>query len=150
MVINIQFCSSHRRKGQIHRAIEIINGIQNYFIFKIRNFQEIDICDYEEINWDLFCLDHRMNEEEYVIFITDKPFDDNWFSHEESRFSIITTNDWEESFAPPSLKAYLIYQIAQAAICFEGDLNENIEMKMVHESTEGCMFDLCIEKIHLF
>ncbi len=44
-----------------------------------------------------------------------------------------------------------MYQIAQAAISFEGDLSEKMEMRMVHNYAEGCMFDLCMNKtdIHL-
>ena len=60
-------------------------------------------------------------------------------------------HDWENLFAPPSLKAYLVYQIAQAVISFEGDLSEKMEMRMVHDYAEGCIFDLCMDKtdIHL-
>lgn len=39
--------------------------------------------------------------------------------------------------------------MAQAAICFEGDLNERMEMRMVHDFAEGCIFDLCFDKIDI-
>lgn len=44
-----------------------------------------------------------------------------------------------------------MYQIAQAVISFEGDLSEKMEMRMVHDYAEGCIFDLCMDKtdIHL-
>lgn len=35
-------------------------------------------------------------------------------------------------------------QIAQAVISFEGDLSERIEMIMVHDYTDECIFDLCL------
>ena len=73
-----------------------------------------DVCDEEYINWDTFCKEHTLQKEEYIIYLTEKPFDDNWFSHEESQYAIITTNNWEETFAPQSLKSYLVYQMAQA------------------------------------
>ena len=61
------------------------------------------------INWKYFCENYSAENDDYVIYITEKAFDDNWFSHEECQFSIITTSDWEKHFAPPSLKAYLVY-----------------------------------------
>lgn len=106
---------------------------------------ENDICEEQKISWASFCASYS-NCDEHVIYITDKPFDDNWFSHEETNVALISTNSWEEYFAPPSLKAYLVYQIAQSVISFEGDLNENMEMRMVHDYAEGCMFDLCMDK----
>lgn len=93
---------------------------------------------------------YSVKGDEYTIFITEKSFDDNWFSHEECQFSVITMHDWEKLFAPPSLKAYLVYQIAQAVISFEGDLSEKMEMRMVHDCAEGCMFDFCVDKTDIY
>lgn len=146
MNIQVQCYKDHKRKNQIFKAINLINGVQNYFFFSIEDSLDIDICEEDYINWKSFCQSHKVKENEYVIYIAEKPFDDNWFSHEESQYAIITTNNWEEYFAPPSLKAFLIYQIAQAVICFKGELNENMEMRMVHDSAEGCILDLCIDK----
>ena len=55
-------------------------------------------------------------------------------------------HDWEIYFSPPSLKAYLVYQIAQAALCFEADFHEGIEFNMVHFDANGCIFDMCQHK----
>lgn len=146
MDISICCYEGNTRKNQIIKAINIINGVQKHFFYRFISDLKTDVCDEEYINWDTFCKEHTLQKEEYIIYITEKPFDDNWFSHEESQYAIITTNNWEETFAPPSLKAYLVYQMAQAAIAFEGDLNEKMEMRMVHDFAEGCMFDLCINK----
>lgn len=150
MRISVKFWDSISSKNQITKAVSIINGLQNYFYLMIEPIDK-NVFDDSCINWRSFCKKYSAEKDEYVIFITEKPFDDNWFSHEECQFSIITTNDWENYFAPPSLKAYLIYQIAQAVISFEGDLSEKLEMRMVHNDAEGCMFDLCMDKkdIHL-
>lgn len=145
MNVIVRCLESNIRKTQIVKAIKIANGVQNYFFFKLEDNLEIDICEEQTISWTSFCTSHS-NCDEHVIYITDKKFDDNWFSHEETHVAIISTNSWEEYFAPPSLKAYLVYQIAQSVINFEGDLNENMEMRMVHDYAEGCMFDLCVAK----
>lgn len=133
------------RRNQIVKAIKIVNGVQNYFFFKLEDDLECDICEEQIINWKSFCANYS-DYDNHVIYITDKPFDDNWFSHDETQVAIISTNSWEERFAPPSLKAYLVYQIAQSAISFEGDLNEKMEMRIVHDYAEGCMFDFCMDK----
>lgn len=146
MEINVICCKSNKRKNQIIKATNIMNGVQNYFFYKLTSDLDEDICEEEYVNWNLFCKSYSSSDNEYTIYITEKPFDDNWFSHEESHYAIITTDNWEEIFAPPSLKAYLVYQMAQAAISFEGDLNERMEMRMVHDFAEGCMFDLCVNK----
>lgn len=150
MIIRVKYWIDSARKSQISKAVAIINGIQNYYYLVLEALDE-DVVNDTKISWDSFRENYSKENDEYTIFITDKAFDDNWFSHEEPNFSIITTHDWEKHFAPPSLKAYLIYQIAQAVISFEGDLSEKMEMRMVHDYAEGCMFDLCIDKtdIHL-
>jgi len=77
-----------------------------------------------------------------VICITDRPFVDNWFSHEYRHCAVITTSDWEQVFAPPSLRAYLIYQCAQALIPIEADLTEEMLLQLVHDPPIGCCHDL--------
>jgi hypothetical protein len=150
MVIKIKYWIDNSRKNQITKAISIINGLQNYY-FLLLELSDNDVVNETCVDWDVFSKLYSIKNDEYVIFITEKPFVDNWFSHEEYQFSVITMHDWEKLFAPPSLKAYLVYQIAQAVISFEGDLSEKMEMRMVHDYAEGCIFDLCMDKtdIHL-
>lgn len=150
MVIKIKYWIDNSRKNQIIKAISIINGLQNYYFFMLEP-SDNDVVNETCVDWDVFSKLYSIKNDEYVIFITEKPFVDNWFSHEEYQFSVITMHDWEKLFAPPSLKAYLVYQIAQAVISFEGDLSEKMEMRMVHDYAEGCIFDLCMDKtdIHL-
>lgn len=150
MVIKIKHWIDNPRKNQIIKAISIINGLQNYYYLMLEPLDN-DVVNETCVDWDIFSKLYSIKNDEYVIFITEKPFVDNWFSHEEYQFSVITMHDWEKYFAPPSLKAYLVYQIAQAVISFEGDLSEKMEMRMIHDYAEGCIFDLCINKtdIHL-
>ena len=150
MIIKVKYWENNSRKNQIMKAVNIINGLQNYYYLTLESLNK-DVTNDSKVNWELFCNNYSPIDDEYVIFVTEKAFNDNWFSHEEYQFSIITTNDWEKLFAPPSLKAYLVYQIAQSVISFEGDLSEKMEMRMVHDYAEGCMFDLCIDKteVHL-
>ena len=145
MDVIVRCLKNNKRKNQIVKAIKIVNGVQNHFLFKLEDNLKTDICKEPVINWESFITNYSRGKK-HVIYITDKAFNDNWFSHEEKQVAIISMNGWEEHFTPPSLKAYLVYQIAQSVICFEGVLNENMEMRMVHNCAEGCMFDLCVDK----
>jgi hypothetical protein len=82
----------------------------------------------------------------WSVIITDAPLDDNWFSHEYRECAIITIGDWEQLYAPPSLRSYLIYQIAQALIHFAADMSEEMALNMVHEPAVGCIYDMVVHK----
>ena len=148
MNIKIICYKENKRRNQITKAINILNSIQNYFYYKIVN-SDLDVCLEKKVDWEKFRESYENNDETYNIFITEKTFDDNWFSHEENNYSIISTSDWENIFAPPSLRAYLMYQIVQASVNFEADLSENMEMRMLHDKAEGCMFDFCYDKVDI-
>lgn len=149
MKIKVICHRNNHRKSQLKKAINILNGAQNYFHFELITTENSDVCVENRINWERFCNTrkaHPAEMMEHIIYITEKPFDDNWFSHEECSWAIITTYDWETRYAPPSLSTYIVYQVAQAAVSFVADLNEDMEMRMVHDRAEGCMFDFCARK----
>ena len=58
----------------------------------------------------------------------------------------ISINDWEQIYAPPSLKCYIIYEIAQALLAFEGPLSVELNHGLSHKSSVGCIMDFCINK----
>jgi len=49
-------------------------------------------------------------------------------------------------YAPPSLKAYILYQISQSVMNFSIFMGESDVMNIYHRSPTGCMFDLNIQK----
>lgn len=149
MEIKVYCHKDNMRKNQITKAINIINGVQNYFFFKLSSDIDIDVCEDKVINWYDFCEKYASLNNEYIIYITEKSFNDNWFSHEEAQYSIITTSGWEDKFAPPSLYAYLVYQMAQSVLSFEGDFSEKMAMRILHDSAEGCIFDFCGNKLDI-
>ena len=81
-----------------------------------------------------------------VIGVTGSRFYDNWFSHEDRNSCAMSTADWESVYAPPSLRAHLIYQIVQAMLHFSADLSEDMAMSLVHEPPVGCLLHMCINK----
>jgi hypothetical protein len=88
----------------------------------------------------------RVREDQPAILVTEAPLVDNWFSHEYRDCSIITIGDWESVYAPPSLRSYVIYEVAQSLIHFAADMSEEMAMNMVHEPAVGCIYDLSINK----
>lgn len=150
MQIEIICRDNNSRKPQIEKAVSVLNAFQNYFCFHL-SYNDLfdDVVENglkkESINWDWFYEKH-LSETGYRVYITEKKLDDNWFSHESNSFSLLSTADWELQFAPPSLCSFVIYQIAQAAINFHADLTEQMSIRLVHDRSQGCMFDFCMLK----
>lgn len=144
MNILINYDMHQSSSEDIVLVINTLNGIQNYFRFVVNNTPLEIAGNYFE--WNTLPDSIKNDIQSYRVYVIDKPFHDNWFSHEESHYAVITTSDWNNHFAPPSLVAYLIYQIAQAAVNFEFNLNESQVLRYAHETTVGCMFDFCCTK----
>lgn len=146
MNIIISYYKKINSERQIKKAVAILNASQHFFYF-ILNPTDADKTESQfPINWEAFCARHINDTDENTIYITEKPFDDNWFSHEERKFSLISCYDWEQNYAPPSLSVYLAYQITQSVLNFVADLSEDMELRMVHDKAVGCVFDLCGHK----
>lgn len=132
-------------KEQIIKAIKILNNVQDYFQF-VLEMNEEDVSKNEKINWNDFLERCTIFTDNYVICIVQKAFNDNWFLHQNNKFSIITTNAWEETYAPPSLIAFLIYEITQAIMGFILGMDEDRLLKLRHTKTVGCIYDFCKKK----
>jgi len=136
----------HERR--VREAVNLVNASQRYFFLRLSQ-QLVELKPASTaLNGD--AVTEQIAAEfprRSVICITDRRFDDNWFSHEGRHCAVITTADWEQLFAPPSLRAYLTYQIAQALIPIEGDLSEEILLRrLTHERPIGCLHDLNAQK----
>lgn len=142
MKIYVTCYKDYPRMNQVSQAINRMNAVQNFFHYTL-TISETDISSGNYISWPVFIRNTDQHNGEYTIYITEKPFIDSWFSHESHNVAVISTDGWEERFAPPSLKAYLVYQIAQISLVYVGDLSENMELRLLHDEAEGCMFDFC-------
>ena len=134
----------HPNARQIENACKIMNTVQRVFFFEVVS-DNGRILDDSECDPNTF-LQANTNDASYKIFITDRRFKDNWFSHESRTGAVITTKDWEGSFSPPSVKSYIMYQCAQSVLGFVADLSEDVELNFVHYNAEGCLFDMCTRK----
>lgn len=130
---------------RIKAAASLINGCQRFY--RIEWAQDGALANVGPISPAEFCTAWRsVNEGLPSILVTEAPLADNWFSHEYRDCSIITIGDWEQMYAPPSLRSYLIYEIAQSLIHFAADMSEEMAMNMVHEPAVGCIYDMTINK----
>jgi hypothetical protein len=62
------------------------------------------------------------------------------FAFEYRDQSVISVHEWEEKFAPPPVKVYLVYQLAFIAAIVAGELPDAQVEKMQHRP-KGCLFD---------
>ena len=146
MDIKIIYYIGNTRKSKICNAINTLNSIQDYFYFNEKVVQT-DVCTTEEVSWNKFCDNYSVfNSNNYEIYITEKTFDDNYFLHNQTQYAIISIDEWEELFSPPSLKAYLMYLITEVVVDFEAGINEIMESRIIHKSTMGCVYDFCANK----
>jgi len=82
------------------------------------------------------------------IGITSEPIKEDYFSsiwrpdpkfNEKNTFVLITTDEWEKSFSPPSLFEYVLFGVLKnALISLSCDLECALEY---HWETKGCIFD---------
>jgi hypothetical protein len=140
---------SHQRR-QLENALQTVNGAQNFF-FISGEIKDVKLPGGEYVNAveaESFLVS-QYPKEEFKICITGRPLIDNWFSHEYRMFSIINISDWERLYAPPSLRCYIVYQVAQALLSFASDLSEEMQLRFVHEPPQGCMNDFCGDKSNI-
>lgn len=146
MNVDIFYYLNNTQPEKILKVAKMLNGIQSYFQFRPQRVEQTEICRTETVSWNVFRKVQIPIYGQHTIYITRKAFSDNWFSHEEAQYAVISTNDWEKNFDYIPVELFLIYQIAQAVINFATGLSERTELNMTHLDTRGCMFDQCMNK----
>lgn len=81
-----------------------------------------------------------------LIYITHEPFRDNWFSHDFNDISVVSTFSFDRLGTGFPVVAYVIYQTAQAILCFSIGKTEDEISNLCHDPAIGCLFDLCSYK----
>jgi len=143
-------CLSRSTTETVARAVEILNGAQNEFVFNLsENMPELPAPDLDDCySWDLLGSvlkrEKKQLKAQYLFGVLDEPIEFNWFSrtlHDEN-ICFITTKDWEY-LSPLPLDAYIAYEIVENfAEMFVGDVE-------AHDETRGCMFDMVAIKPHI-
>jgi hypothetical protein len=146
MDINVYTTPAYADLSRLRQAVSLMNGVQIEFRFALRTLEE---ARFERLRQPLAtepALALVESLDSNAIWVTESTFDDNWFMHESRSVAVVSTADWEHIYAPPSLRAYLIYQMVQACGSFSGDLSETMLLNFAHEPPRGCMHDMCMDK----
>jgi len=136
-------CTHLRR---VESVVSLVNGCQRHYRIEVQHESALDKTGHKVKAQELAAVLESKHTDKILIGITEDPFDDNWFSHEYRVSAVVTVSDWEADYAPPSLRAYVMYQMAQAFIHFSADMSEEIAMNIVHEPPVGCIYDFSLNK----
>jgi hypothetical protein len=146
MIANLLVAPNCAHIHLVERVVSLVNGCQPHYRIELIKDAELEKTSQPLSAEALKTKLESKYPSQHLIAVIEDPFDDNWFSHEDRKSSIITASDWESLYAPPSLRAYLMYQVAQALIQFAAEMSNEIAMNLVHEPPQGCLFDFSVEK----
>jgi len=147
MKVEVLFATNSRHRRRIESAVALVNGCQTHFRLTLTVDDNLMATGERISPVDVCARIEAARPDDYLIAVSEDLFDDNWFSHEYRTSSLITVGDWEAVFAPPSLKSYLMYQIAQALLHFASDMSLEMALNtVVHEPPVGCANDLSANK----
>jgi hypothetical protein len=146
--IEVFVAPDYADRSRLKQALALMNGVQVEFRFVSRQVDQyvIETVGPRMTVEPALAVVEGLGSLPNGIWVTELPFEDNWFMHESRGFAVVSTADWEHRFAPPSLRAYLIYQMVQACATFAGDLSEAMLVNFSHEPPRGCMHDMCMDK----
>jgi hypothetical protein len=132
----------------LERAISAVNGLQSQFLVRDgirkialpgkRNLLK------EDASFDALL---RRAKKDRMFCVTPRSFSGNEFQLADERCSLLTIDDWEEKYAPPSLQTYIVYQFAFAFLTWAADhVSDKV---LTHKKTIGCRMDYCRNKREL-
>jgi hypothetical protein len=110
--------ASNPHLRRVESAASLINGCQRFYRLDVVSVPEFARSSDAVWPETLAREVERKWPDHYAILITEDSFNDNWFSHEYRTSAVITICDWESIYAPPSIRAYMMYEVAQALIHF--------------------------------
>jgi len=83
------------------------------------------------------------------IIVTDRQFDDNWFSHTTANYLFMSVSDWDDLYAPPHMDKFIQYELIQFFAICAASLSDS-QIKQAYNThlaiTNDCLFDFCARK----
>lgn len=146
MIVTLLVSPSCTHLRRVESVASLVNGCQRYYRLEVQHEPALNKTGIAVNPQIVATALEAKHPEKLIIAIAEDAFDDNWFSHEYRTSAVITVSDWEAIFAPPSLRAYVMYQVAQALLHFSADMSEEIALNIVHEPPVGCVYDFSLEK----
>lgn len=131
------------RQNLVQSVVQGLNDIQPSFKFELED-DRVDLGPFDSVGCYSYALLDQKTEQysrthktsPYLIYILDKPMQNNWFGFWTTRKGIFTISDWKEYFTPPSVSEFIRYYIAHIILYFLTRLES-------HEETKSCLNDFC-------
>ncbi len=131
----------------MQEAVAIINDAQTSWVLRIDGpFPDASASRLSGNPYELAQTVGQATSKRPLIYVTHELLSDRWFSHEFSDSAVISTFGFEQLGTGFPLVAYLIYQVAQAALSFALYKSEQDLFHLCHDPAIGCLFDLCAYK----
>ena len=127
----------------LREALQIVNDLQTYYRFKLEDTTWLpkETARAAKLADKAFrAVIKQRDTRAPIIVVTSIPLYGGNFAFEYRDHSVVSVHDWEDTFAPPQLKVYLVYQFAYIATIVAADLTESRIEKIQHR-LKGCLFD---------
>lgn len=142
MQIPVLVHPGYKGRPALEEAIGIVNQIQPYFRLSVDDAGWLSNSRQSKIDAEV--LTKRVQNKykmRPVIPVIQTPLKKGWFDHASRGICVVSTAGWDEHFAPPPLKVYLVFQFACALARFVADLPDEQIDSMSHNKLRGCVFD---------
>ncbi len=140
---------------ETNKVLDFLNSLNGPISFNYNN-APIEISDYAPSFDKLFaaCKLYRstnadIKEDDFVVLLTEKPNQSNWFSASKEKNIFVCTSDWER-FSHIDTIYSIAFQVAENLIQSILGLNiDNIDEKYVHFMLKSCINDFCQNKFDI-
>lgn len=130
--------------GRVVQAVELVNAVQAYFRLRLAPSKTL-IRRKVQAPGPARRLLQAAYPNELVIGITEHDFPERMTIDEAPGCTLISSEDWIITEAPPAMRVYLVYQLVSALVAFAGCLSSVENEQMMHGRTDdenrGCLFD---------
>ena len=126
-------------EDDIGKVIKEFNRLQSSFVLRL---ETNDFSDNSEVLHREKFFRHYGERGKYIIGITKRPLDNNWFSDVNANYSVaLISTDSSEIYSPPfRIEDYLKSEILLSILLILSKMN------IGHYETRGCLFDFCENK----
>jgi Predicted nucleotide-binding protein containing TIR-like domain len=123
-------------------AINLVNQLQTYFRLQLSRVKWLPNDRTRKVSGGATKkLMRRRYKRRPVLAVIENPIKGGWFDSQSRGIRLVSTARWDEEFAPPPLRIYLMYLFACALATFVADLPKEQIASMSHRKLRGCIFD---------
>jgi hypothetical protein len=142
MTVTVLIYRNCKSLAALMEAISIVNQTQPYFRLHLSRVNWLPNDTKRRVSGGTTKkLIRKKYAKRPVLAVIQNPMRGGWFEFPSKDVWIVSTAQWNEHFAPPPLKVYLIYEFACALAAFVGDLSDEQIGAMWHKQLRGCVFD---------